>query len=114
MFFNKVCSQDFDQKATEHWNKETRRELAQKLESEIKGFQEAKRIHTKIKYSQKGKIKETTNQLVLPSHEFNRDRKVVTRNLNIKWNYTEFSVKYICYQNQYFVWKYFLSKLLVD
>lgn len=51
-------------------------------------------------------------ELILPNHEFNRQKKVISRCINLKWNYMEFSVKYICLNHKYLVWKYYLTKLL--
>jgi len=52
--------------------------------------------------------------LLLPCHEFNKDRIVITRCRNLKWNYLEFQVSYECLKKQYLVWKYYLAKLLVE
>lgn len=53
-------------------------------------------------------------ELVLPNHEFNRAKKVISRCINLKWNYMEFAVKFECLNNKYLVWRYYLTKLLVE
>ena len=40
-------------------------------------------------------------ELVLPNHEFNRDRKVISRSINLKWNFMEFGVKYQCLNDKH-------------
>jgi hypothetical protein len=50
----------------------------------------------------------------LPNHEYNRERKVVTRYQNLKWNSIEFQVKYESLKDKYLVGDYYLSKLIVE
>jgi hypothetical protein len=57
---------------------------------------------------------EGKKELVLPNHEFNRDKKVISRCKNLKWNYMEFGVRYLCLNSKYLVWKYYLTKLLIE
>lgn len=57
---------------------------------------------------------DTKRELVLPNHEFNRAKKVISRSINLKWNYMEFGIKYRCLLSKYLVWKYYLTKLLVE
>ena len=59
-------------------------------------------------------LDETKKELVLPNHEFNRVKRVISRSVNLKWNYMEFCVKYNCLNSKYLVWKYYLTKLLVE
>jgi len=53
-------------------------------------------------------------ELILPNHEFNRQKKVISRSINLKWNYSEFQVKHTCLSQKYLVWKYYLTKLLQE
>ena len=49
---------------------------------------------------------------MLPNHEFNIEKKVISKCKNLKWNYEEFEVDYQCLKPKYLVWKYYLTKLL--
>jgi hypothetical protein len=57
---------------------------------------------------------DSKRELVLPNHEFNRSKKVISRYTNLKWNFMEFGVKYACLNSKFLVWKYYLTKLLVE
>ena len=105
-FLWKITNKNYDS-ATEQWNDETREELKGKLQSELNEFLEAKKIHKLVIND------DTKRELVLPNHEFNRAKKVISRCKNLKWNFMEFSVKYNCLNTQFLVWKYYLNKLLV-
>lgn len=90
------------------WNDETRSDLKSTLLRELNEFIEAKKIHKSVVDGGSSK------ELVLPNHEFNRDKKVISRWKNLKWNYMEFQVNYGCLSSKYLVWRYYLTKLLVD
>lgn len=51
---------------------------------------------------------------MLPNHEYNREKKIVSRAINIRWNYKEFKVEYKSLQGLQQVGKYYLVKLLVE
>jgi hypothetical protein len=49
-----------------------------------------------------------------PALMFNSQQVVVSDVSHLKWNFEEFNVSYSVYQDQFRVWKYYLSKLLDD
>ena len=104
-FFTKVIKQDSDL-ATEIWNAATRHELTEKLKEEVDQFLSIKKIHHETLANEK------TQVLVLPLHEFNAHRKVISKQLNLKWNYSEFEVEYATLRQSYWVGGYYLSKLI--
>ena len=71
-------------------------------------FLDSKRLHKEVIADG------TKRELVLPNHEFNRNKKVISRCVNLKWNFMEFGVKYECLKHKYLVGKYYLTKLLID
>ena len=76
--------------------------------NELIEFLNARKIHKEV-------ITNTTRkELVLPNHEFNREKRVISRSTNLKWNFMEFQIKYQCLKQQCLVWKYYLNKLLVE
>ena len=88
-FFNIVQHKNLDS-ATEQWNNETRNDLKAKLQEELTEFIEAKKIHKNVVDGGGAGAGGAIRELVLPNHEFNRDKKVISRWKNLKWNYMEF------------------------
>jgi hypothetical protein len=100
-FVEKGLLSDHDS-ATEQWNSQTRMELSEKLDHEMQVFIEAKDLHKRILCDKNAK------EPVLPSHEFGPDKKVYSRQINIKWNFNEFEVEYDCLRSGFLVGGYFL------
>lgn len=87
----------------------TLQELTDQIKSEIHNFQEAQKLHTKIVRRQG-----VEEGLKLPNHEFNKERRVVTRYQNLKWNSLEFHVKYESLKDKYLIGDFYLAKLIVE
>ena len=58
------------------------------LKQEVEEFLEDKSVHQKVVETK------IIKDLLLPNHEFNRDKRVTSKFTNIKWNYKEFEVHY--------------------
>jgi len=95
---------DFDADPSEHWTRETRSELLDKLEAEIQSF-----LKTQTRYM----VTKSGQELVEACHEFDLAGNVYSkRKDNIRWNHQEFSIQYDCLRQYYKVGKYYLKKLL--
>ena len=89
--------------STEQWNKQTRKELEDRILHEIDLYMSLQRD-----------LKESAanNKIIHPNLVFGERRRVVVKNEYFRWNNEEFDVEYPSLQNSYKVGKYYLSVLL--
>ena len=101
IFLNNL-SQNFNT-ATEQWNKDTRKELEDKILQEIDNYMSIQRD-----------LKESAiqNRMIHPSLVYGKRNQIIINDKYFRWNNEEFDVEYASLRPLYKVGKYYLSVLL--
>ncbi|CDW89296.1 UNKNOWN [Stylonychia lemnae] len=105
-FFKIIHSGNLD-KPEVQWNDGVKQELVQNLKEEVDRFMKEKLKHTYI-------MSDSFRELLHPVHYYDADHQIKSRVKNLKWNYNEFRVNFSVDRKMFRVWKYYLSRLLVE
>jgi len=77
------------------------------LKEEVENFMKFKVKHRHI-------ISEGNKDPIHPVHYYDDEHNVKSKVKNLKWNYNEYRVNFSVDKNMFKVWKYYLSRLLID